>query len=396
MSSKTVCPSGWTQKGEECLKTVQRQETCYLDSSLGSPPCYGKGAAGGGGGGGIPEPSTIVPGKVPDLQTQCSDILQGYHSGIIQNIKELQTFERSLFNKLQALETSQVSPDNQNTIINHINTVSSTRTSLFNELQTMLQQEQCALSNDRYDLADQIALLSITEAELNRIKEQTQALKQARTNKLRMVEITNYEANRFEAHRNIFKNVAFCALGVVLSLYLVNKGWKNVGKAGVVLSVAIGIVLTIKAINDAWWRSPMNWNRYQSSSGRSGGGADANYETVWQHDVNAFWKGVHQTEDTAKSAYGAASSLASKVGGDLASDASSLSSRMESASKSAAGEQSHKCADEHGSCACTGTVKFGAGSKWSPPKRVSGSIQCSDTVFGDPDPGVRKTCVCGP
>ena len=98
----------------------------------------------------------------------------------------------------------------------------------------------------------------------------------------------------------------------------------------------------------------------------------------------------------AKSAYGAASSLASKVGGDLASDASSLSSRMESASKSAAGEQSHKCADEHGSCACTGTVKFGAGSKWSPPKRVSGSIQCSDTVFGDPDPGVRKTCVCGP
>ena len=58
-----------------------------------------------------------------------------------------------------------------------------------------------------------------------------------------MVEITNYEANRFEAHRNIFKNVAFCALGVVLSLYLVNKGWKNVGKAGVVLSVAIGSCL---------------------------------------------------------------------------------------------------------------------------------------------------------
>ena len=78
---------------------------------------------------------------------------------------------------------------------------------------------------------------------LNRIKEQTKELKQGRANKLRMVEITNYEADRYEAHRNIFQNVAFCALGVVFSLYLVNKGWSSVGKTGVVLSVAFGVVL---------------------------------------------------------------------------------------------------------------------------------------------------------
>jgi len=398
MTSQTVCPSGWTQSGEECLKTVQRQETCYLDSSEGSPPCYGPGGGATGGGGGVPEPSTVVPGKIPDLQTQCSDILQGYHSGIIANIRELQTYERSLFDKLQALETSNARPDSQATIIGNINTVSSTRTSLFNELQLMLQQEQCALSNDRYDLADQIALLSITENELNRIKEQTKELKQGRANKLRMVEITNYEADRYEAHRNIFQNVAFCALGVVFSLYLVNKGWSSVGKTGVVLSVAFGVVLTIRSIFDAWWRSPMNWNRYQqeSSRGGKGGKGTEKYETVWQHDVNAFWKGAHQAKDATKSAYGAASSLGSKVGGELSSDASSIASRMESATKSVAGEQSHTCANEHGTCACNGTVKFGVGNKWSQPQRISGSIQCSDSVFGDPSPGVAKTCVCGP
>ncbi len=390
-NSQTVCPAGWTQNGEECLKTVERQETCYLDSSLGSPPCFGTGGAAAAGTG-IPEPSTIVPGKIPDLQTQCSEILQGYHSGIIQNIRELQSFERSLFNKLQALETSQVSPDSQNTIINNINTVSSTRNNLFNELQIMLQQEQCALSNDRYDLADQISLLSITEAELNRIKEQTKALKNKRTNKLRMVEITNYETDRYEAHRNIFKNVAFCALGVVFSLYLVNNGWPTVGKTGITLSIGFGVILTISAIWDMWWRSPMNWKQYQQMPDLGG---KQRGDTVWSHDVNAFWKGVGQAKSATYSAIGEAGKVSSVIG----SEVSDAASRLESESKSAAGEGSHKCADVGGTCACTGSVKFGTatGNLWSPAQRVSGTVGCNNTVFLDPAPNATdKVCMCGP
>ena len=82
-NSHTVCPPGWTQNGEECQKTVEHQERCYLDGT--GPPCFGEGGAANNG---IPEPSTIVPGKVPDLQTQSSEIMKGYHDGIIQNIRE--------------------------------------------------------------------------------------------------------------------------------------------------------------------------------------------------------------------------------------------------------------------------------------------------------------------
>ena len=385
-NSHTVCPPGWTQNGEECQKTVEHQETCYLDGT-GTPPCFGQG--GSTGGGGIPEPSIIVPGKVPDLQTQCSEILQGYHDGIIQNIRELQAYERALFNKLQALETSQVSPDSQSTIIANINTVSRTRTNLFNELQVMLQQEQCALSNDRYDLADQIALLNVTEAELNRIKEQIQSLKQRRVNKIRMVEITNYETDRYATHRNIFRNVAFCALGVIFSLYLVNRGWNTLGKMGVILSIGAGVILTIKSIFDAWWRSPMNWNRYQQPGGK--GGKDAG-DTVWAHDVNAFWKGVGEAKLATDMAMGEAGRLSSILGGEVSDAASALERGTKTADGGAV--QPHTCANEHGICPCNGMVKFGVGNKWSQPKRVNGSIQCNDSIFGDPAPGDLKTCVC--
>jgi len=250
--------------------------------------------------------------------------------GKIQNIRELQAYERALFNKLQALETSQVSPDSQSTIIANINTVSRTRTNLFNELQIMLQQEQCALSNDRYDLADQIALLNVTEAELNRIKEQIQALKQRRVNKIRMVEITNYETDRYGAHRNIFKNVAFCALGVIFSLYLVNRGWTSLGKTGIILSIGAGVILTIKSIFDAWWRSPMNWNQYQQVGGVGGDHAG---DTVWAHDVNAFWKGVGEAKLATDIAIGEAGAASSIIGGEVSDAAATL----ERGTKKAAG-----------------------------------------------------------
>ena len=312
-TSQTVCPSGWTQNGEVCEKTVQSSETCYLDSSVGTPLCYDGSTIYDGD---VPRPAgEAAGGKVADLQTQCSDILQGYHSNIIQNIRELQSYEKTLFNKLQALETSQVSPADQSTLVTEINTISSTRTNLFNELRIMLQQEQCFLSKDRYDLADQIALLSVAESELNNIKSTLGSLQQNRTDKLRMVEITNYETERYNTHRTIFQNIAFCALGVVFSLYLVKIGWTNTGRAGVVLSLVIGLVLTVRNVYDAWWRSPMNWNRYLQVDLPKG--SSANYDTVWEHDVNAFWKGVGEAESTASAAEKRAAAAAARVRHDL-------------------------------------------------------------------------------
>ena len=83
----------------------------------------------------------------------------------------------------------------------------------------------------------------------------------------------------------------------------------------------------------------------------------------------------------------------------LSSEARDAASRLESASKGAAGEGSHKCADAGGTCSCTGAVTFGTatGNKWSSPQRISGSIACNDTKFADPAPmATDKVCMCGP
>eukprot|EP00667_Euglena_gracilis_P006055 EG_transcript_6096 len=55
-----------------------------------------------------------------------------------------------------------------------------------------------------------------------------------------------------------------------------------------------------------------------------------------------------------------------------------------------------KCADEGGSCGCSGLVRFGVGTAWTTPRAVSGQIACSNSVFGDPAPGQVKACFCSP
>ena len=318
--STVVCPAGWKQIGDECKKTVKTDEICYLDPKEGSPPCFGPGGI-------IPVPKFIgglpftpTQPKVPTLEKQCGDVLQGYHDNIVQNIKELQSYELELFKKLQALETPDgIQPDTTKDIIDKISQISSIRTNLFNELQNMLTQEQCLLSNDRYDLADQISLLEITEKELSDIEKSMDSLQESKRNKLRMIEITNYESERYGAHRSIFRVLAYCSLGIILSVFLINKGFTYIGNTGVAVSVFLAGLLTMKSIWDAWWRSPMNWNQYvQSDSNRKW--QSPGYETVWEHDKKAFWKGVGEVDYEGDSLWDETKSTYNKIKRDAGRD----------------------------------------------------------------------------
>jgi len=58
----------------------------------------------------------------------------------------------------------------------------------------------------------------------------------------------------------------------------------------------------------------------------------------------------------------------------------------------AAAAASPTCAKEGEECPCTGSVRYGAGTTWTPYKFVGGTITCDNVNFTDPLKGTAKSC----
>ena len=334
--SKPNCPgsSTLTDDGKACEVKLDFPLFCGLtsDSVPGWPRCYsGDGTAiqvppapGGGG-------SSTGTGK-SKLKPSCSDILNVQYTDLLDSINNIHAFEGKLFEDLESVENGEESNMTSMEIKGRISDLSKLRNQLYTDLNNILTSTQCNLADSRQNLADQIAMVDIVKKELDNAERAIKELEIIRNNRRRMVQITDYEKQRFGSHKNIFRTIAFCGLGVLISVYLVNAGWRSIGKMGIVASIALGVILTMGSVYYNWWRSGMNWNRFNFGKYDAAGAG-----TVYEHDVRAFEKLYgdtktavgnieQQAEDTANKAYTAGQKVygaATNVAGSAASQAQS-------------------------------------------------------------------------
>jgi len=293
------CPSGWGAYVKDGRPACRYEAAvyCYLDGKKGLQ-CYGADGKPTNAPGSAARTSPVgppPPTPTPSPDQACGQVYQIKHENIVKNIQELQSYEQNMFKVLKKREAGgDIDNTTVNQIIARINELSDIRVRLFTELRNAYTAAQCDLNNDRQGLADQIAMVSLVEKELDNAKANINSLQTSRDNKLRMVEITNYEYERYSAHRNIFKTIAFAALGVLFSVFLINRGFTNIGNAGIVLSIAIAAYLTLRKIYDNWQRNPWYWNQYEWTADKNQ--LQPGYETVFQHDVKAVEKGYRQAK----------------------------------------------------------------------------------------------------
>jgi hypothetical protein len=328
--SKPNCPgsSTLTDDGKACEVKLDSPLYCGLtaDSVPGWPRCYSQdgtaiqvppkpGAASGS--------SSTGTGK-SKLQPSCSDILNVQYTDLLDSINNIHAFEGKLFEDLETVENGGESSMTSIEIKGRISDLSKLRNQLYTDLNNILTSTQCNLADSRQNLADQIAMVDIVKKELDNAETAIKELEIIRNNRRRMVQITDYEKQRFGSHKNIFRTIAFCGLGVLIGVYLVNAGWGTIGKLGIVASIAMAVILTLSSVYYNWWRSGMNWNRFNFGSYSAAAGGS----TVYDHDVRAFDKlyddsstefshiesqAKHEATkayDAGKKVYGAASKVA--------------------------------------------------------------------------------------
>ncbi len=306
-----ACPPGSSPTMHDGRHACEFKEVerlyCYLDGT-GAQSCYKQGNVPNFPPH-FPQPPSPPPAPKPTPPpfSACGDIYAIKHENIVQNIKDLQTYEQQLFKLPRESYWDAWDGESSSSLAQRINELSEIRQRLFQELRNQYTASQCLLNNDRQDMADQIAMVSLVEKELDNAKANINQLRTARDNKLRMVEITNYEYDRYISHRDVFRVAAGAGCGVLLGVYLTTSGWGGTGKAVIIISVALFLYLTATNIYTNYFRNQWNWNQLEwnpPDPAEMGKG----YETVWEYDVDHLWKLWHQAKSEYKTEKGKAES----------------------------------------------------------------------------------------
>jgi len=224
----------------------------------------------------------------------CKDALIKNWENKVNIIKEIHTLETELLGKIEThaqelTDDGSISiPFKKSELIAKIETLSKRRQQHMQDLENILTNSQCNLAQSRQNLADQTTMIKIVGEELDRAEKTIADLEDVRNSRKRMVEITDYEKKRYKAHKDIFKNVAFCGLGVLMSVFLSNKGYPTIGKIGIAFSIVVGLILTVKKIIDNSQRDSMRWDRY--SFGSSNPSLKQPTQSVYEYDVEHMEK----------------------------------------------------------------------------------------------------------
>ena len=183
----------------------------------------------------------------------------------IQNIKDLQELEKTLYAQLENSASSSNPPslEQQEKAIQRINELSKMRATLFGNLQDSYSMNQYQVAQTRNNLVDELTNVKIIEGELNNSKKQMNALKKEKINNLRMVEINTYFGKRYEAHANIMKIIIFACIPIIIITVLNKKNIisENITNALVAIIIVIFIITMWYKITDILFRDNMDFDQ---------------------------------------------------------------------------------------------------------------------------------------
>jgi hypothetical protein len=110
----------------------------------------------------------------------------------------------------------------------------------------MYTSTQIDVTRSREDLADQIAVGKTMQDELTNTEEQLEVLRAEKLNKMKMVEIGQYEYERYNELRGIMKNIVYGVFLILIVSFLMRQVWfpRILGVALIALIIA-GTIITV-------------------------------------------------------------------------------------------------------------------------------------------------------
>lgn len=196
--------------------------------------------------------------------------------------------------------------DKQKQIMDQIDQLTQMRMNMFKQIQGQFSGDQSDLTGTQKSIASQLALAKVTETQLKDMKKQVRQLEDMKNDKLRMVEIGSYEAQRYDAYKNVMLYIFLTAIAMVLINKFAQLGilpdFLSTGLMSVVLVTSM--ILVARKLVDIGSRSPLNFDKYDFSSESEVSQLQSGYETVVEHDKRAVSKMLNKVYGDGSSAFG--------------------------------------------------------------------------------------------
>jgi hypothetical protein len=190
--------------------------------------------------------------------------LKGQHEDVIKQLDTLKQIESHLYQNLQSLNNdSNASSIDVDNLKKKIKDLVDVRKGLFSQLNNMYSYEQKILEKNRRNYVNQSAMASVLDLETENIKKKYDAVKNDKLNRARMVEIGNYEYDRYEEHKKIFQTLTYSAVIVLIFTILRKRPWfpSFISTVGIILTIAITIVRLSSQLFFNYFRNDRNYNK---------------------------------------------------------------------------------------------------------------------------------------
>lgn len=216
---------------------------------------------------------------------------------LFERIQELQEQERDLYEQLESQSTAKPDEKAIQEIISKINETTRTRNVLYDKLSSDLNKSATNINQLSSHLQDQIETTNVIEDQLQKARERAERIKETKHDTTRMVELGQYEAERYKAHKNFIKLMIYFLLGILFIVLLLKYNLiPSAMGSGLITIIIVGaLIMGGQRIYDMSSRSNLDYNKYTWSFDRDE--ANKGYDSVWEHDKRAFEKAEGQIEN---------------------------------------------------------------------------------------------------
>ena len=161
--------------------------------------------------------------------------------GVLEAIEGSQVEQQQLYDQLNTLSGDDESIAKQNEILDRINRLSMIRGTLFATLEQMYQRLGGRVATTRGVLADQITVAKVMEQQLVEAKRSLDQVVGTQDNKMRMVEVNTYYADKYRAQSGLMQLIIIVVV-VFLVLVILLKRKLMPERLGAVLLIAVFII----------------------------------------------------------------------------------------------------------------------------------------------------------